>query len=127
MENMNDTYKKRNPFTTPEGYFEDLTERVMKRVEQEKKARKRKTIPLSRSHMGWAAVFVGILSTIQVLYTVVSNRQAWKSEETEQIAHAPASGDKDIFDSHFNPTNDEIIEYLASEVDNYEWMIASVY
>jgi len=34
---------------------------------------------------------------------------------------------EDIFDSQFNPTNEEIIEYLASEVDNYEMILAGIY
>ena len=31
MENFDDKYKKRNPFTVPEGYFEGLTGRIMDR------------------------------------------------------------------------------------------------
>ena len=33
----------------------------------------------------------------------------------------------DIFDSEFNPTSDEIIEYLATEIDDYELILANVY
>ncbi|MDE5610846.1 MAG: hypothetical protein K2I90_02365 [Odoribacter sp.] len=116
MENFDDQYKKKNPFAVPDGYFDDLTERVMRRVE-EKKARKK--VRFSRSYMGWAAVFVGALFVTQVLYAVIAG-----GEPAESVANG---AERYIFDSHFNPTNDEIIEYLASEVDNYEWMIAGIY
>lgn len=119
MENFDDKYKKKNPFAVPDGYFDDLTERVMRRVEEKKS---RKKVRFSRSYAGWAAVFVGALFVVQVLYTVTVGRQL-----REPAVYGVESGEKDIFDSHFNPTSDEIIEYLASEEDGYEWMLAGIY
>ncbi|MDE7374542.1 MAG: hypothetical protein K2M86_04355 [Odoribacter sp.] len=119
MENFDDKYKKKNPFTVPDGYFDDLTERVMRRVEEKKT---RKKVRFFRSYMGWAAVLVGALFVTQVLYTVITDRGA-----AESVAYGADGGEKNIFDSHFNPTSDEIIEYLASEMDDCEWMIAGIY
>lgn len=128
MENFDDKYKKKNPFRVPEHYFDDLTERVMNRVEEEEKAKKKGFVRFFRPYMGWVAVFVTVLVLAQLLYTVVADRQLLKSgAPTEQVAFVPDSAEEDIFDSHFNPTNDEIIEYLATEVDNYELMIAGIY
>ena len=39
MENFDDKYKKKSPFTVPEGYFDKLTDRVVERVNQEKMER----------------------------------------------------------------------------------------
>ena len=32
MENMNGRYERRNPFLVPEGYFDTLEDKIMKRV-----------------------------------------------------------------------------------------------
>lgn len=78
--------------------------------------------------MGRVAVFVSGLVIVQLLYTVAIDRKLLKSGDlAEQVVYVPESMDEDIFDSHFNPTNDEIIEYLVAETDNYEWMIAGIY
>ena len=34
MENFDDKYKKKNPFTVPEGYFDELTGRITGRIEK---------------------------------------------------------------------------------------------
>ena len=35
MENFDDKYKKKNPFTVPEGYFDELTGRITGRIEKQ--------------------------------------------------------------------------------------------
>ena len=53
MENFDDKYKKKNPFTVPDGYFDNLTERLMKRVGEEEKAKKNlpeSIVPFPNSH-----------------------------------------------------------------------------
>lgn len=128
MENFDDKYKKKNPFTVPDGYFDNLTERLMKRVGEEEKAKKKKCYAFFPPFMGRVAVFVSGLVIVQLLYTVAIDRKLLKSGDlAEQVVYVPESMDEDIFDSHFNPTNDEIIEYLVAETDNYEWMIAGIY
>lgn len=128
MENFDDKYKKKNPFTVPDHYFDGLTERVMKRVGEEEKAKKKGFVRFFRPYMGWAAIFVIALIVAQVLHSVVDYQPLLKADKmTGQVAYVPESMEEDIFDSHFNPTSEEIIEYLASEVDNYELMIAGIY
>lgn len=39
MDNFNDKYKKKNPFTVPEGYFEGLNEQIISRLESRKSLR----------------------------------------------------------------------------------------
>ncbi len=128
MENFDDKYKKKNPFTVPDGYFDNLTERLMKRVGEEERAKKKSVMRFFPPFMGRVAVFVSGLVIVQLLYTVAIDRKLLKSGDlAEQVVYVPESMDEDIFDSHFNPTNDEIIEYLVAETDNYEWMIAGIY
>lgn len=128
MDNIDDKYKKKNPFTVPDGYFDGLTDQVMQRVEKQKEPRRSRFMQVMRPYMGVAAIFVLVLLIVQaVLPLVVDKGQLFPRDTVEQVMITPDEIEEDIFDSHFNPTSDEIIEYLASEVDNYELMYAGVY
>ncbi len=128
MENFDDKYKKKNPFTVPEGYFEGLTDQVMEKVEKKKKAVEPKIGRTLKSYLGLAAIFVLALMVVQVLYPMLTDEERGQREErTEEMAQVPEAVEEDIFDSYFNPTSDEIIEYLATEVDNYDLMYAGIY
>lgn len=124
MENFDDKYKKKNPFTVPEGYFDRLPEQVMKRVNVSEQARRKHPVRHFRPYMGWAAVFIGALFMAQVVYIMVSGNRLWSSGNGAEYR---TERGEDIFDSHFNPTDDEIIEYLVTEVDDCEWMFAGIY
>ena len=102
MENFDDKYKKKNPFTVPEGYFDELTGRITGRIEKQKEVKKSSSLRGLKPYMG--------LPDIEGENAIVQEMEA-----------------EDIFDSQFNPTNEEIIEYLASEVDNYEMILAGIY
>ena len=57
MENFDDKYKKKNPFTVPEGYFDELTGRITGRIEKQKEDEKfnqdvRNAMDLFFSHNG---------------------------------------------------------------------------
>lgn len=129
MDNFDDKYKKKNPFTVPDGYFNDLTGRIMDQVKEEKKPRKMRFLETFKPYLGWAAVFIVTLIVAQALYPLAIHKNPMVSTEvTEHSAFISSDSlEEDIFDSHFNPTSDEIIEYLASEVDNYELMYAGIY
>lgn len=128
MDNFDDKYKKKNPFTVPDGYFDGLTDRIMSQVKEEKMPRKLRFVEVFKPYMGWAAVFVVTLMMVQVVYPLITDKNPLSSGEIAgQASFAGEGAEEDIFDSHFNPTSEEIIEYLASEVDNYELMYAVVY
>lgn len=128
MDNFDVKYKKKNPFTVPEGYFDGLTDQIMQRVEKQKEPRRPRFLQVLRPYMGVAAIFILALLIIQaVMPLVVDKGQLFPRDTVEQVMMTPEEFEEDIFDSHFNPTSDEIIEYLASEVDNYELMYAGVY
>lgn len=128
MDNFDDKYKKKNPFAVPDGYFDGLTDQIMNRVEKQKESRKPKFVQIIRPYMGVAAIFVLALMVVQVVLPLAEiKEQRLVRDSTEQLARTPEITETDIFDSQFNPTSEEIIEYLAAEVDNYELMYAGVY
>lgn len=128
MDNFDDKYKRKNPFTVPDGYFDGLTDRIVDRVEKQKETRKPRFMQVLRPYMGVAAIFVLALLVVQVVLPLAGNQeQLVRRDSTEQLARTPEMTDTDIFDSQFNPTSEEIIEYLALEVDNYELVYAGIY
>ena len=106
---------KRNPFTVPEGYFEQLTQQVMARIpaeEQEKKPAAKKTI--IRQLRPWlyaaACVCVGVF-TAGVLF---SNSQSDNSKELQQMA----SMEQETINYYSDNYIDEEADYLM--LDNQE-------
>ena len=115
MENFDDKYKKKNPFTVPEGYFDELTGRITGRIEKQKEVKKSSSLRGLKPYMG----------LVQILFPGAKNTDLPDIEGENAIVQEMEA--EDIFDSQFNPTNEEIIEYLASEVDNYEMILAGIY
>lgn len=130
MENIDDKYKKKSPFTVPEGYFDKLTDRIAERVQEEKKPQKVRFIQIVKPYMGLAAIFMLAFLVVQVVFPhfIDPNKMILKEGETvEQTQQAVATDNEVIFDSYFNPTNEEIIEYLTTEVDSYDLIYAGIY
>lgn len=130
MENIDDKYKKKSPFTVPEGYFDKLTDRIAERVQEEKKPQKVRFIQIVKPYMGLAAIFMLAFLVVQVVFPhfIDPNKMLLKEGETvEQTQQAVATDNEIIFDSYFNPTNEEIIEYLTTEIDSYDLIYAGIY
>lgn len=130
MENIDDKYKKKSPFTVPEGYFDKLTDRITERVQEEKKPQKVRFIQIVKPYMGLAAIFMLAFLVVQVVFPhfIDPNKMILKEGETvEQTQQAVATDNEIIFDSYFNPTNEEIIEYLTTEIDSYDLIYAGIY
>ena len=129
MDNFHDKYKKKNPFTVPEGYFEGLNEQIISRLEKQEKPHKPGIVQIFKPYMGLVAVFIVALLVVQALMPLVVEKdyKLMPKNAGEEMSQATDALEEDIFDSHFNPTSEEIIEYLASEVDNYELMYAGIY
>lgn len=128
MENMNEKYKEKNPFAVPDGYFDGLTERIMELTDNKKDVRKPSLLQVLRPYIGIAAMFVVMMGIMHVVVSMTMERNQTASGEA--VAHSTLEDElleEDIFDSEFNPTSDEIIEYLATEIDNYELILADVY
>ena len=100
---------------TPEHYFDQLPDRVMQRIGQERKI----SIRTIRSYGKWVAVF--LLGFLGGLLSYNIHAHVNKANYSVEIV------DETIFNNQFNPTCDEIIEYLVSEVEDYETLIAGNY
>lgn len=126
MDNFDDKYKKKNPFSVPEGYFDGLTDRVMKRLEEPKQAPRMILRRSVRLGLSLAAIVTLVLLVLPAVVPRLAERGqlSWRSSENNAQMQEM---DGDIFDGQFNPTSDEIIEYLAMEVDGVEWLYAGVY
>ena len=125
MDDFSDKYRKKNPFSVPDGYFDNLTERIVKQVKKQEKAEKNSS-PLRkvRLYMGVAAGFLLALFVLQILLWGIQDYSQKERQENSQLV--VEMEEEDIFDSHFNPTTEEIIEYLVAESDNYDLILATI-
>ncbi len=125
MDDFSDKYRKKNPFSVPDGYFDNLTERIVKQVKKQEKAEKNSS-PLRkvRLYMGVAAGFLLALFVLQILFWGIQDYSQKERQENSQLV--VEMEEEDIFDSHFNPTTEEIIEYLVAESDNYDLILATI-
>lgn len=57
MENFDDRYKRKNPFSVPERYFEQLDKRIEQRIEVEKRPQKVRLVTLLKPYVGLVAIF----------------------------------------------------------------------
>ena len=81
----------KNPFSTPEGYFDSFSERMQKRLEKEnsksKPTRERGLLPLFKPYLALAAIFIGafVLVYWPVQNIVNKNRTVAEIESNEYI------------------------------------------
>lgn len=128
MDNFDDKYKKKSPFSVPEGYFDGLTDQVMERIDKGEKPQKTRLVQMLKPYLGLAAIFLLALLVMQIVVpSLDKNKMLIKDGDQVAQQQASASENEVIFDSQFNPTSEEIIEYLASEVDSYELVYAGIY
>lgn len=129
MDNFDDQYKKKNPFSVPEGYFEHLTDRVLEKIKEEEKPRKVAFMQLLKPYMGLAAIFLLAFLVVQfvVPHFIDKNRMLIKAN-TEIVAYTEeGTSDNLTLDGSFNPTSEEILEYLSTEVSDYDLIYAELY
>ena len=108
MDNLEEKYKSKNPFTVPDRYFDTLGDRVMDRIKDEEgKTRKTSLFQTLKPYLG---------------NLVDENRML--SKNGEQANMTPQAEDENIFDADFNPSREEIIEYLSQETDPIEFLYA---
>lgn len=136
MDNFDDKYKKKNPFSVPEDYFDRLTDRVMGNINSgEKKLPEIKIPPKTRyfeivkPYLGLVGIFLLALFIVQAFFPlVIDEKQMIKHDEKGQIVQKQETEQEEIiFDSQFNPTREEIIEYLTSEANTDELFYADLF
>lgn len=128
MENFDDRYRKKNPFSVPEGYFDQLDKRIGKRIEMEKHPQKVRWITLLKPYIGLVAIFLLALFIVQVILPHVVDKDRMLVKEGQSVTIVKESQTETFeFDVGFNPTNEEILEYLSTEVSDYELLYADLY
>lgn len=128
MENFDDRYRKKNPFSVPEGYFDQLDKRIGKRIEMEKHPQKVRWITLLKPYIGLVAIFLLALFIVQVVLPHVVDKDRMLVKEGQSVTIVKESQTETFeFDVGFNPTNEEILEYLSTELNDYELLYADLY
>lgn len=129
MENSDNKSKNKNPFSVPEHYFDGLTEKVMARVDQEERPQKAGWLITCKPYLGLAAIFLIALFVVQVIVPhFIDSSRMLKKEGRVLAGYETADPGKEYeLDAGFNPTSEEILEYLSTEVNNYDLIYAELY
>lgn len=123
MDNLDDKYRSKNPFSVPDGYFESLENRVMERVQEVKKPKRPNVLQMLKPYLGLAGLFVFAMVVVQLLLPRVVDENRMLAKKVEQ--KAPVEQEEEwMFDTDFNPSREEIIEYLSQESDVTEFLYA---
>ena len=122
MNELDENKMRKNPFVVPEGYFEDLTDRVMDECRSQKAKKKTGLMHVLYPYIGFAAVFiVGMLVADAFLPQKTSSADA-----VTLMAHEDDSSEVK-FDESFKPTDEEILEYLQEDIYAYRMILAEIY
>ena len=128
MENFDDRYKRKNPFSVPERYFEQLDKRIERRIEVEKRPQKVPLVTLLKPYVGLVAIFLLALFVVQVVLPHVVDKDRMLARDGKEVtARQENKVETFEFDAGFNPTDEEILEYLSTEVSDYELLYADLY
>lgn len=125
MDNLDEKYKSKNPFTVPDRYFDTLGDRVMDRIKDEDgKTRKTSLFQTLKSYLGLAGLFAFAMIVVQLLVPNLVDENRMLLKTGEQANMTTQAEDENIFDADFNPSREEIIEYLSQETDPIEFLYA---
>lgn len=125
IDDLSNKYRKKNPFTVPEGYFDTLEDQIINRIEKEKKPEKINFVRILKPYLGLAGIFVFALMVVNwILPRFIDNSKMLLKKEEGTIVNSSNEKEYEIeLDADFNPTREEIIEYLAQKVDITEFFL----
>ena len=125
MDNLDEKYKSKNPFTVPDRYFDTLGDRVMDRIKDEDgKTRKTSLFQTLKPYLDLAGLFAFAMIVVQLLVPNLVDENRMLLKTGEQANMTTQAEDENIFDADFNPSREEIIEYLSQETDPIEFLYA---
>ena len=125
MDNLDEKYKSKNPFTVPDRYFDTLGDRVMDRIKDEEgKTRKTSLFQTLNPYLGLAGLFVFVMIVVRLLIPNLADENRTRLKNGEQANMTAQTENENIFDADFNPSREEIIEYLSQEADPIEFLYA---
>ena len=123
MDNLDEKYRSKNPFTVPDGYFESLGDRVIERVKEAGKPKRTSTLQILKLYLGLAGVFVFAMVIVQLLLPRLIDENRMLAKKVQK-APAVQEEEESIFDTDFDPSREEIIEYLSQESDVTDFLYA---
>jgi len=129
MAELRDKLKEKAPFRVPEGYFDNLADRIIENVEQDEEKEKVRILPLMKSFLWMAASFLFILTLGKLLVPYfVDPSQKLSSNMVAQNGVVDTVKEESTFDftGDFEPSVEEIIEYLSEEGFDGELLVAEL-
>ncbi|GHU60742.1 hypothetical protein FACS1894121_1320 [Bacteroidia bacterium] len=127
MEHIDEKQEKRLPFAVPTGYFEGLEDKIQEKIIQHQAPQKKRIMSLISPYLGLAAAFVLLFSLIQVMLPLfVDTNNVWQ-EKTMETADVQVSEEDAVkLDFTFDPSSEEIYEYLAVEMKDFYQLYAGL-
>ena len=123
MDNLDEKYRSKNPFTVPDGYFESLGDRVIERVKEAGKPKRTSTLQILKPYLGLAGVFVFAMVIVQLLLPRLIDENRMLAKKVQKAPEVQEE-EESIFDTDFDPSREEIIEYLSQESDVTDFLYA---
>ena len=116
-----------NPFSVPEDYFQTLESRMMEKITEEKQPRRTSWLQIARPYFGLTAFFAVAIIVVQFVFPrfIDDSRMLQKGEVAAVQEQAAETWEIEL-DPDFNPTREEIIEYLAQEGDLPDLLLLSM-
>lgn len=129
MTELKDKFKERTPFGVPDGYFDNLADRIVENVEQEEKKEKVRVLPVVKSFMWMAASFLFIFTIGRVIVPYFADpTEKLSGNIVAENGVVDTVKEESLFDftDDFEPSVDEIIEYLSEEGIDGELLVAEL-
>lgn len=121
MKNIEDQKSHRKlPFIVPDHYFEHLTDQIMEHVEQQQRS-KTSFMVLLKPYLGLVAMFGIALLLAQLVFWLAPDKTRVNIRVTDSILSVNANVE---LEEQFNPSEEEIVAYLISEMTNTDLTMA---
>ena len=134
MKNLSNM-KKNQGFKVPEDYFENLSDRILERIEQEENPKQENRLEFFKPYLWMAASILGIGLFVKVILTTtlpenidqykISNQTAANVDTAGAVENESTAinwSTEDLPDT----TSDEIIEYLSDYEIDEETLLANL-
>ncbi len=142
-------WPKEHSFDTPEGYFDDLTDRIMNKVEGQSSLSRKPIIHYLRPVIGLAASFliIGLLLYVPLriyMPDIWNNYYGQQQDDSLELSgeweyifadleavsyFADSEGYQDTDEAETTDdefSDDELLDYLVAEVDDYDLVFAEL-
>jgi len=118
---IEDKYKDKNPFKTPDRYFEGLTDKVMDKIKEDEIPAKSKIAPMFKTFMWMAASFVIIFGIGRIVIPLAMDpTQRIQGSSSQSLVIEKEQVQYDELDD-LDLSDEDIINYLSEQsVDDFD-------